>query len=401
MNKNNHLQTLARHPLVLSLYLPSLLLAVAFGILGLIMPLYARSFDVSYGMVGIVLAAEGVGTLIGDIPGGLLLRRFGQRWAMLAGVVGMAFAVLGLFAAGTIALAVLMRVAAGFSWALYGVARHELITTGVAKVHRGRAVALFGGTFRVGRLVGPAVGGILADAFNLRAPLLATAALMVSVGILVFFFVPPSTAEPDKPALHLHGSLLAAVARRHVHTFSTAGLGQMLAQMFRAGRTAIVTLYGSDVLGLDVDDIGFIESLAAGLETVLIFPTGYIMDRFGRKWAVVPSFFIQGAGMALLSLSGGYTGLLLVTLVIAVGNGLGSGTMLTLGSDLAPEEGRGEFLGMWRLIGDMGWMGGPLLTGQAADLITLPMTSFVLAGVGIGASLIFAFLMPETLPRGD
>ena len=35
-----------------------------------------------------------------------------------------------------------------------------------------------------------------------------------------------------------------------------------------------------------------------------------------------------------------------------LGGIIGAGTMLTLGSDLAPRHARGEFLGIWRFIGD-------------------------------------------------
>jgi len=123
------------------------------------------------------------------------------------------------------------------------------------------------------------------------------------------------------------------------------------------------------------------------------------MDRFGRKWATVPSFSIQSAGMALVPLTTGPLGLLAAGMVIGLGNGLGSGTLMTLGADLAPAEARSEFLGVWRLIGDVGFTGGPLVVGAVADLLILPAAALVIAAVGLGATLTFAFAVPETLRR--
>jgi len=123
------------------------------------------------------------------------------------------------------------------------------------------------------------------------------------------------------------------------------------------------------------------------------------MDRLGRRYAIVPSFLIQAIGMSLLPLSGTFAGLLIASALIGLGNGLGSGSMMTLGADLAPHGTRAEFLGVWRWIGDVGSTGGPLIVGGVADLVTLPTGAWVMGGAGLIAAMIFVFLVPETLSR--
>jgi MFS family permease len=88
------------------------------------------------------------------------------------------------------------------------------------------------------------------------------------------------------------------------------------------------------------------------------------MDRLGRKVAIVPCFAIQGLVMLLLPLAGGFAGLLAVAATMGFANGLGSGVMMTVGADLAPSGSRGEFLGVWRLVGDAGGSGAPLALGR-------------------------------------
>ena len=56
----------------------------------------------------------------------------------------------------------------------------------------------------------------------------------------------------------------------------------------------------------------------------------------------------------------------LVMALIAAGNGLGAGIVMTLGADASPDEGRSQFLGAWRLCGDIGNTGGPLLVSAVA-----------------------------------
>lgn len=123
------------------------------------------------------------------------------------------------------------------------------------------------------------------------------------------------------------------------------------------------------------------------------------MDRFGRKYAIVPCFLIQSIGMALIPFASSAATLLAFAAVIGLGNGLGAGTMMTLGADLAPKDALGEFLGMWRLIGDGGSTGAPLAVGAVADTLDLSTAALVMAAVGLGAVLMFFFTVPETLER--
>jgi hypothetical protein len=102
-------------------------------------------------------------------------------------------------------------------------------------------------------------------------------------------------------------------------------------------------------------------------------------------------------GMALLPFSAGALTLLLATSVIGFGNGLGAGTMMTLGADLAPREAAGEFLGLWRLVGDAGQMSGPVAAGSIADLVGFGAAAFVMAGIGLLAAGTIYVAVEETL----
>jgi len=196
-----------------------------------------------------------------------------------------------------------------------------------------------------------------------------------------------------------HTSHLIEITRTYAGILTTAGIAQLLAQMIRTGRNSIIPLYAADVVGLDVQSIGWIITLSAAIDMAFFYPAGVIMDRYGRKYASVPSFLIQGIGMALVPLTFSFETLLMAGLVIGFGNGIGSGTMLTLGSDLAPKESMGEFLGVWRLIGDLGGTGAPLAVGGVADLVGLAMSALVMGLVGLGAGALLAFVVPETLNR--
>ena len=392
MRNSRLLRRLRRDRLILPFYFPALIVAFSQGLLIPVLPLYAKDFGVSYGLIGLLLAAQSIGMLVGDVPGGILLQWMGQKRTMLLGLGLTALTTVALFRARSVPEAFVYRFIAGFGGALYGVARHAYIAGAISTGNRGRAIALFGGIFRIGRFLGPLVGGMLAAAYGLRMPfVICGLGCGVALGV-IWTFVPKFEVgvTPERASLR-------ALLKSQVALLIPAGAGQIFAQMIRAGRSTIIPLYAADVIGLDVGAIGLMTTIAAGLEMTLFYPAGWIMDNLGRKWAIVPSFGLQALALACIPLTHSFAGLLLCAIGVGVANGLSAGAMMTLGADLAPPEVRGAFLGVWRLIGDVGSTGGPMVVGGVADLVQLPTAALALAGAGVLAAGIFGFLVPETL----
>ena len=387
-------------PLVLSLYLPALMTRLGSGLLVPILPLYAAGFEISYGLIGLILAGEGLGTLIADVPTGMIQRRFGNKQIMMMGFVVTTVSAALLFFAESIWIVLLLRLTAGFGRAMIQVSMYIYITNHVKLAQRGKAISMFGGTHRLSGFIGPAAGGIVAGIFGLRAVFIAFA-LVTCIGLVFVVLFTRSVREKDpgtRQGGH-HQLHLLDVLRTHYRVLASAGTGQIFGQMIRAGRTVIIPIFAADALGLGVDQIGLIVSLSVAVDFSLFLVAGWLMDRYGRKFAIVPCFAIQALGMAFVPLTATFGGLLFAAVIIGIGNGLGSGTMMTLGADLSPAESRGEFLGVWRLIGDVGFTGGPLLVGAVADLLVLSSAVWVIAGSGLAAASIFLFFVPETLKR--
>ena len=85
-----------------------------------------------------------------------------------------------------------------------------------------------------------------------------------------------------------------------------------------------------------------------------------------------------------------------MSLLDGLGNGLGSGTMLTLSTDIAPGDNPAVFLSALRLLADVGRIVGPLAVGVVADRLDLGASSVVLGLVGVATALLFVFAVGET-----
>jgi len=399
MNLSKTLREVRHNPLVLPFYLPALVMALTNGILLPIMPLYAKTFTASYGLVGLMLASGAIGALLADVPSGLVQRRLGSKTGILAGLCCIVFSTLALSWARTAGEVVAYQLLTGLGTSLYGVSRHTYISEKISPRVRGRTLSLCGGLMRIGRFAGPAVGGAIAAVWGMRVVFVIVSALCILAPLAVAIFMQrANTQDPAHPVARPHEHSTPATALRgRLRLLATAGAGQVLTQTIRSGRQVVIPLYAADALGLDVQSVGLIVSIAAAVEMSFFYPAGLIMDRRGRKAAIIPSLLIQALGLSLVPLTSGFTGLLAAASLAGLGNGLSSGAMLTLGADIAPERGRGAFLGLWRFIGDTGATTGPIISGAVADIFVLQGAAWTIAAAGLLGAMTFAFLVPETL----
>ena len=218
--------------------------------------------------------------------------------------------------------------------------------------------------------------------------------------VLVVLFTLKGKREKQKlSAKDRHDLHIKSVLVSNSRVLASAGTAQVFGQMIRAGRTIIIPLFAAEILGLAVDQIGLIVSLSVAVDFSLFVVAGWLMDRVGRKFAIVPCFGIQALGMALVPFAYKLTaGLLFAAVIDRDWQRLGFRHDDDAGRrSVASRALRGEFLGVWRWIGDMGHTGAPLVVGIVADILVLTSAIWVIAGSGLAAASIFLFFVPETL----
>ncbi len=396
MSQNKQKKARTGGAMLMPVYVPTALLAFGQGLLVPTLPYYANGLGASVALIGFIVAAAGIGTLIADVPAGALLGRIGRRPAMLLGAALVAISTFTASFFPSIGVLILLRLIAGVGTALWGLSRHAYITDVIAPAQRGRSLSVFGGINRAGSLLAPAFGGIIGTTFGLSTVFTVSGILAALTAVLAFYFIPETGQRTVVSGGHkMRWALVGQLMRTHWRDLSAAGVAQIFAQMIRAGRQLLIPLYGLS-LGLDPATTGSIISFSALLDVAMFFPAGFMMDRFGRKVAAVPCFAIMAIGMLVVAWSYDFRSLLLGAAIIGFGNGIGSGSMMTLGADLAPPGAVGEFLGFWRLIGDTGQSGGPIVVGAVAGAFGLITTALLLSAIGAASALTLAFLVRET-----
>ena len=87
-----------------------------------------------------------------------------------------------------------------------------------------------------------------------------------------------------------------------------------------------------------------------------------------------------------------FSGALAAVLIFGLAEAIGTGTVQTYAMDLAPEDKRGAFLGVWAFSQSAGQTAGPLFIGMIAD--TVSFTTAFLAVVVlllIGTAMVMVF----------
>ena len=174
--------------------------------------------------------------------------------------------------------------------------------------------------------------------------------------------------------------------RSHRRVLATVGVAVVILGASRSLRISLLPLW-AEHLGLSASTTSLIFAGAAAIDVLFILPGGWLMDTRGRMVVAVPVVLSMAVACLLLPLTESAASVALVMALIATGNGLGSGIVMTLGADSAPTEGRPQFLGAWRLCGDIGNCGGPLMVSAVAAVAPLATACIVvglLALVGSG-----------------
>ena len=365
-------------------YGPSIVSAIGHGAIMPVLALRARDLGADVSVAAAIVALTGVGMLCASLPAGALVARIGERRALVAAgfLDAGAMAVAAVTdSVGALAVSVLLS---GVCWTLFLIARQGFMIDAVPATHRARGMSLLGGSYRLGVLIGPLLGAGLIRLTDLTSVFWLGAAMSVSASLLASTM--PDLGEEKRTAANASGHLpVWTVIASHRRLLATLGSAVVILGMSRSLRLSLLPLW-ADHLGLSASTTSLIFAGAAALDVAFMWPGGWLMDTRGRRVVAVPVVLSMAIACLLLPLTSSALSVSLVMALIAAGNGLGSGIVMTLGADASPVDGRSQFLGAWRLCGDIGNTGGPLLVSAVAAVAPLATACLVVGVVGLAGA---------------
>lgn len=390
-----------RRTVVFGTFLPAALMEIAVSAVAPVVVFQATTLGATLAIAGIIAALPSVGQIIIDLPAGALAARIGDRAAMmLAAALGaVCFGAAGF--APTLATLGLLLLATGASAAFFALARHSYLTEITPPLQRGRVLTTLAGVHRFGTFIGPFVGAAAIGLWGVPAVFLAAATFCV-LTLLVLIVVGPDERSPEARAaareLRRHGDpdapSMLAVLRSHGRILATLGIGVFMLAAVRGVRLTVLPLWGEH-LGLDPATVALVAGVSAALDMLIFYPSGMVMDAFGRMWVGIPGALAMGGSLLLLPFTHTLVPFVVVALLLGAANGWSSGILMTLGADTAPERGRAKYLGAWRVVQDSGAAAGPLIVAGLAGAVSLAVGVWAAAFTGLGAALAFGRWIPR------
>jgi MFS family permease len=386
---------IVRIPEIRAAMLGTFVIMMGFGILSPVLPRYARSFGVGFDAVGVLVASFSLTRLVFDPFTGRLIHRYGERSMASFGAVIVGVTSVAAGFAPNFPLLVSFRAAGGAGSAVFFAAILSFLLRTIPTDRIGRVMSVYYASFNVGIIAGQPFGGLLARWFGLASPLFVYAAFCGISGWVFWrtIYDPERSVEE-----HRHRALRRLPWRRPF----VAALVVNGAYLWMVGAvfTTLVPLFGNERtgVGLSLSGVGIGLAIASATEFAVLFPAGTATDRHGRKAVLVPAFAAMTIVIALLGFASTPLAFLIALGVLGVTSGYSGVPPAAMLSDVAPDELRGTAVGVFRFVGDLGFVLGPLVAGWAAATFGFGW-AFAISSVPCALALGLVLSIPETMPE--
>lgn len=377
---------------------------LGFGSIVPILPLYAESFGVSKTAIGLTIAIYGLARFLMNVPTGYVADRLGRREALAIGgtitVVGNLICAL----AGNYWLFLGGRFVAGAGAAMVITGTQIIVADISQPANRGRLMSIYMGTFMFAVGFGPLPGGLLGEHISLSAPFYVYVILGGILTVLAW------TKMPETRGWRADGAV-AAVAPRlpfgQQLRLLTSQLGFTLIAIVSfctffartGGLFNLIPTLAENKIGLSAGQIGIGLAMISLMGLLLAYPSGVMVDRYGRKWVIVLSTVISGVALIAFAQATSFVWFIAACAMWATSSGVASAAPSAYAADMAPAGMNAPAMSMYRMLADFGYVAGPLLLGTAADLFATETALYATAALVIVAGLTFAWLAPESYRR--
>jgi multidrug resistance protein len=377
---------------ILSIYVPSFFIFLGMSIISPILPLYAKSFNVSYTLVSLAISAYAFGRFVADIPVGMLADRWGRRPLMIVGILLLTISAFLNALARSFSEFLLYRLIQGVGSAMWMTSRTTLLADILKPEERGRILSYFQAFMLLGSSAGPTIGGYIATYWGVSETFYFYGLTGIISLIITYFWI----KEPEGIAFKRHQARFDLPTIRQLlsnPSYSMACLATFTVFFMRTGiRGTMIPLYAEGVLGLDKVIIGMVISYATIMNLLMTIPMGYAIDFFGRKPPMVFTLFITALAALAFPFTQNYFMISLAAVLLGLGTGGAGQAPLAMATDATIDKPRGLSIGLYRLFGDIGFVVGPVILGFIADNYGLRMPFFFMTFlISVSAILVQVF----------
>jgi MFS family permease len=324
---------------------------------------------------------------------GNFVDRFGERNVYSFGVFMVAFFTILTGLAQNYPQLLFFRSAGGLGSSMFSVASSSLIFRAVDDANRARALSVFQGSFLIGGITGPAIGGALAT-ISLRAPFFAYAFMLIIAGLIGYIYLGRAEAAKSDLKVKLQDPITLKEAMQIPAYRIALVLSFISAWALFGMRSSILPLFVTESLNSTAAVVGYGFALAALAQGLVLMKAGRMSDQSGRKHVVMLGGYIVMAGILGLTFSIHIWMFLISMAVLGVGGAFIATAPGSIVGDVIKGKG-GKVIGIFQMSGDAGMIVGPIVVGAISDIFSF-RAAFGATAVIFSIVLILGSRLPET-----
>lgn len=370
-------------PAFVALTLSDLAYFTAAGLLLAATPLFvAGPLGGAEAAVGVTMGSFSVSTLLLRPLAGRWSDRYGRRRLLVGGAVAFALLTLGHLVVNGVAALILLRILLGAAEAVYFVAGFAALADLAPPGRAGEALSLNSLALYAGIAAGPLLGQALLGAGSFDAVWVSAVALLAVAAVLASR-VPETRAAPAEdaaPTPLVHPSAVLP------------GLGLFASVAAMSGFLAFAVLYARS---LGIERWSGVLLLFGGTVVVCRVAFARLPDRVGGGRLAAIALVVTAVGLLGAGLFRSPAGLLVATVVLAVGVAFVTPAVFAAVFSLVPASERGSAAATTSVFIDLGLGGGPMLTGFLAAAWSVPTAFLWVAVLPLVGSLLLS-----ARPRG-
>ncbi|CAH0267110.1 Tetracycline resistance protein, class C [Peribacillus simplex] len=358
----------------------------SFGIIIPILPAYLASINQGGTAAGLMIAIFAGAQLIFSPIAGKWTDQYGRRKMIIYGLVGLTLSMFIFYAVNSIWLLYASRIIGGIGAALLIPAIFAYVADITTFDQRAKGNSLVSAAMSLGIVVGPGIGGFLAD-FGLKFPFLISALVSLSAVVFSIFVLKESeTAQVTQSMDAKTETMVRKIALSVKMPYFIPLIITLVMSFGLMAYESVIGLYLDNQFNSSPKDIAVMVT-ATGIVSVIVqlFVVDRIVRRFGEVNVLNIFISVAAIGFLLSLFATSYLIFFLISLIIFLSTSILRPVLNTLISKMAGNE-QGFAMGMNNAYMSIGNVLGPTLAGMMYDVhITYPFM--------LGLILLFITLM--------
>lgn len=384
---------------------------LGFGLIMPLLPIYARDFGATGTQLGFLTASFAIARLVTTFPGGWIADRSGRKIPIILGLFAYSV-VMTLYgfsqdANQLILLRGLQGMASGVVWPIIS----TMVVETVVPKDRGKAIGLYEMMHFMGMVVGPGLGGILAEVFSISIPFFVCGILAFFSAVLVAVTVQETfpnindldhihtkdSSDKGKPEIISRNNFTKVISdlTPYVSTFAFLCVARFILAFSASLMQPVLSVYANEKIGISEASVGMLFT-AQGIVTMLVtLPLGTFADEAGRKPVIVLGNIVHAVAAILIIFSGGFWFLLLGMMIRGFGRAASNPSITAIFSGLMPISKRGKGMGIFGIFQNVGLVLGATVGGFLYEFSSPESPFITCAAVGLIGVLVVLLTIHE------